>query len=132
MSPQAKFLEVRSTYLDNDEQGVFNDVGEIQLKESSTLSYVHVVLRPALTLKDCTAVRIPVAWPIHSAMVSFLPTLHHGVQFSGSVTPENDNERGRKKVIGHTLRQVGNDDVDVPRLHRLLELLSNRAFGGHV
>jgi len=37
MSPQVRFIEVRSTYLDNDEQGVFNDVGEIQLEESSNL-----------------------------------------------------------------------------------------------
>jgi len=127
-----KLLEVRSTYLDNDEQGVFNDVGEIQLEESSILSYVHVVLRPALTLMDCTAVSIPVIWPIHSALVSFLPTLDNGAQYSGSVTLENDNERGRKKVIGHIPRQVGNNDVDAPRLHRLHEFLNNLAFGGHV
>ena len=45
MSPQVKFLKVKSTYLDNDEQGVFNDVGEIQLEESSILSSTHVLLR---------------------------------------------------------------------------------------
>ena len=37
-----KFLEIRSTYLDNDEQGMFNDVVEIQLEGSPILSYVHV------------------------------------------------------------------------------------------
>ena len=45
VNPQVKFLEVRSTYLDNDEQGVFNDIGEIQLEESSILRSAHVLLR---------------------------------------------------------------------------------------
>ena len=73
-----KFLEVRSTYLDNDEQGVLNDVGEVQLEVSSvtfTLFYDRV-----LTLMDCTIEHIPVAMPIHPALVSFLPTLHRSVQ----------------------------------------------------
>ena len=29
--PTNELLEIRSTYLDNDEQGVFNDVDEVQL-----------------------------------------------------------------------------------------------------
>jgi len=45
-----KFLEVRSAYLDNDEQGVFNDVDEVQLGVSSVLGYVHIVPRPCADL----------------------------------------------------------------------------------
>ena len=45
MSRRVKLLEVRSTYLDSDEQGVFNDVGEVHLEVLWILSYVRVVLR---------------------------------------------------------------------------------------
>lgn len=132
MSLQVKSLKVRSTYLDNDEQRVLDDIVEIQLEESSIVSTSKSFYDHAPTLTDCTAVSIPVIWPIHSALVNFLPTLQHSAQYSGSVSLENNDERGRKKVIGRVLRQVGNEDVYVPRLHRLLEFFGNLAFGGHV
>ena len=46
MSPRVRFLESGSTYLDNGEQGVFDDLGEVQLEVLSVSSYIHIVLRP--------------------------------------------------------------------------------------
>lgn len=45
-----KFLEVRSTYLDDNEQGAFNDVNVVQLEVPSAVNYVHIVLRPCADL----------------------------------------------------------------------------------
>jgi len=50
VSPQAKFLRVRPAYLDNNEQGVLNDIGEIHLEVSAIFSYIHIVLRPRADL----------------------------------------------------------------------------------
>jgi len=38
--------DLSHTYLDNDEQGVLNDVGEIKLEVPSARSNIRVVLRP--------------------------------------------------------------------------------------
>ena len=73
---------------------MFNDVGEIELEVSSILSYVHMFTSSydhVLTLMDCTIVAIVFICSIHLALVSFLPTLHHSVQYSGSTTTENDD-----------------------------------------
>ena len=50
MSLKMVFLEVGSTYPGNEEQGMFNDVGKIELEVSSILSYVHIALRPCANL----------------------------------------------------------------------------------
>ena len=75
---------------------------------------------------------MPVTSPVHSALDTFLPTLHQGTQYPGGTTHKNDNERGRKNFIGHIFRQVGRKFIDVPRLKRLPELFNELAFGGHV
>lgn len=127
-----RLLEVESTYPGNDEQGMLNDIGEIQLEESSVVSVIRLLCDGVLTLADCTVVSIPAIWASHSALFSFLPILHHGDQYSGSVNRESDNERGRKEIVGHIVSQVGNEDINFLRLHRLLEFFDKLTFGRHV
>ena len=43
-----------------------------------------------------------------------------------------DDERGREDFVGHVLRQVRKDAINILRLNRLPEFFSKLAFSGHV
>jgi len=132
MSPQARHLEVGSACLDDDEQRVLNDVGDIQLGESSVLGDTHIIPRPCTDRDGLHGSEHTgyLADPLSPGQLPPNPASYRSVL--GKWYQGNDNERGRKKIVGHILSQVGNKDIDVPRLHRLLEFISNLAFGGHV
>ena len=55
-----KFLKIRSTCLEKYEQGVFNDIGDVHLEDSSVLLNVKLSYDRVLTLMDCTRVSSPV------------------------------------------------------------------------
>jgi hypothetical protein len=87
-----------------------------------------------LTLKEDTRLSRGPVCDFHSAFVIFFPSLNLGGQrlkFE-STKCENGGERGRKGFIGHVLRQVGLERIEVPVLERPLEYVDKLILSGHV
>ena len=132
MSPEDKPLEIGSTYLSNDELGVLNDVGDVQLegRQSTRIGFVPFH-NDFLTLADSMIVNMPFSWVIHSFFPCLPPTLCQSVGEFRKAVHDNGDLRGREELIGHTIRQVGTEDLKVLRFKRLLELIGKLAFSGH-
>ena len=132
MNLRVELAEMGCAHMSNNEQGVFNDVGEFQLKASSIPGTFTSFRNYFLTLADCTAASRSVTSPIHSALPIFFPILHPNAQYARSATHNIGNERGGKNLIGHTVREIGTDPIDVPCFDCLLEFFGELAFAGHI
>ena len=130
MSPE-KPLEVGSTYLSNNELGVLNDVGDVQLEgRQSSVGFVPFH-NNFLTLADSMIANMPFSWVIQSFFPCLPPTLCQSVGEFRKAVHDNGDLRGREELVGHTLRQVGAEDLEVLRFKRLLEFIGKLAFSGH-
>jgi len=65
MSPRVKSLKVIFTCLEEDEQGVLNDVDDLELEESSAPNDIKLFCEEVLTLEDCAALDLSPTVLIH-------------------------------------------------------------------
>ena len=129
--PEDKALDVGSTYLSNHELGVLNDVSDVQLEGCQSSTAPAPFLSNSLTLVVPAIPSNFFSWVIHSSFSCLPPTLCKSVREFRKATYGNGDLRGGEELVGHTIRQVGKEALDVLRFERLLEFLGKLALGGH-
>ena len=76
-------------------------------------------------------VNMPFNWVIQSLFPFLNPTLCQSVCEFWEAVYDNGDLRGREELVGHTIRQVGTEDLEILRFKRLLEFIGKLAFGRH-